>query len=706
LYRDWNKYKRKEGWVSKFHLINFIVEDLVMKARIVWFAIILCMFGLVARAAVVVTTEVGQGADTYLTNDSQQAPTANFSAEERIRAFRQLANTRSKTGFIRFDLSGIDGDLEGAFITFDATYVKGGEKSVTVYGLVDGPMDIWNESTITYNTAPCMVPNPPTTLGNYQFVANTTTQLGTLTTPAAPADPITYPITFSSNPTALPLKDFLSKDTNGLVTLIFIGGDNEVEVASKEHATFNPPTLTFPNAYAVRRASSPVPANNAKIIISDYQTLSWTNPEPNLPQGIITCDVYFGETEPNALLPNYGLTLLASGVTGNSVPMPQLQPYKTYYWVVNTNDTSRQPSYVQGKVWTFNTNNSAPVVNAGADQFAWLTRTIVDTTTESDTYLRDATVYGGLEYMDVRGGSVDHASYLRFNLSELAALGPGTVKDVTLTLRKVAGTRNDTINNARFSLHGLNNVPSNTPQNWSEATLTENGAVAAGQEWNGAVPMTTAITNGWITDLDDNVPGISEVIASDVVTITGPALEAFIQSRVQDGGLVTFIIACEDSNDRGYGIATKENSNPAYRPRLQLTYLLEGATGNGDAVVTLSGTVTDDGLPSGQVTVLWAQVSGPAGSQPVIINPADQLQTTVTLPDAGWYEFQLEANDTELTGSDNVRVYVGINPCDAAHQVPGYTRLLSDLNDDCFVNLKDVALLAAQWLNCTSLDCP
>ncbi|MEJ5259818.1 MAG: hypothetical protein WHS88_06475 [Anaerohalosphaeraceae bacterium] len=687
-----------------------------MKARIVWFAIILCMFGLVARAEVVVTTEFGQGADTYLTNDSQQGPTVNVAGEERIRAFRQLANTRSKTGFIRFDLSGIDGDLEGAFITFDATYLKGGEKSVTVYGLIDGPMDIWNESTITYNTAPCMVPNPPTTLGNYQFADGTVVQLGTLTTPSAPADPITYPVAFSSNPTALPLKDFLSKDTNGLVTLIFIGGDNEVEVASKEHATFNPPMLTLPNAYAVRRASNPVPANNVKVTIGQYSTLSWTNPEPNLPEGQITCDVYFGETEPNALLPHYGLTLLASGVTGNSVPMPQLAPYKTYYWVVDTYDTSRTPEYVQGKVWTFNTNNSAPVVNAGPDQFVWLTRTIVDTTSEADTYIRDNVVRGSYEFMDIRGGSVDFVGYLRFNLSELKALGPGTIKNATLTLTVSGGaSRNDAVTNARFALQGLNNVAGNTPQNWSEAALTKTGEVIPGAEWDGAAPLTNAIASGRVTDLDDNVAGISEVITpaggnaanpGTKIAISGAALEAFLQSRLEDNGLVTFIITNDDGNDRGYGLGTKENQNPDYRPRLQLTYLLEGATGSGDAVVTLVGTVTDDGLPSGQITVQWTQVSGPEGAEPVVIDPDDQLETTVTLASAGWYEFQLEASDGELSSTDNVRVYVGIDPCDAAHQVPGYTRLISDLNDDCFVNLKDVAILASQWLNCSSLDCP
>jgi hypothetical protein len=542
------------------------------------------------------------------------------------------------------------------FITFDATYLKGGDKSVTVYGLLDGAADFWDESTITYNTAACMVPNPPTTLGNYELVKELVVQLGTLTTPGVP-DPLEYPVGFSSNPSALPLKDFLTRDTNGVVTFIFIGGDNEVEVASKEHATFNPPTLTLPNCYAVRRASNPVPANNIKVMFGEYDTLSWTNPEPNLPEGVITCDVYFGDTEPNVLLPHYGLPLLAAGISGNSVPMPALSTYKTYYWMVDTYDTSRDPEYVQGKVWSFNTNNSAPIANAGPDQYVWLTKTVIDTTSDADTSLRDANPDGANTYMDVRGGSVDRVGYLRFDLSELSSLGPGTLQNASLTLYKVAGSRNDTINNGRFSLHGLNNVAGNTPQNWSEATLTRTGAVIPGQEWNGTVPMTNAITNGWITDLDDDVPGISEVIENDVVTITGSALEAFLQSRISDGGLATFIIACEDSNDRGYGIATKENATPSLRPRLQLTYVQDGESG--DAVVTLSGSYTDDGLPNGTETVQWTQVSGP---ETVTIDPADVLETQVILGTVGTYVFQLEVSDTELSVTDTVQVYVGYNP--------------------------------------------
>jgi hypothetical protein len=194
------------------------------------------------KALTVVTTEDGNGADTYLTNDSQQGPDTNTSAEVRMRAFRQLADTRSKTGYMRFDLTGAaEADLTGSYLTFEATYLKGAAKVVQVYGLIDEGGDLWDESTITYNTAPGML---PATLGNYALDTTKVTLLGTITTPAVPS-PAVYPVTFSSNPTDLPLTNFLSADTNKLVTFIFIGTNNEGEIASKEHETFMAPTLTL-----------------------------------------------------------------------------------------------------------------------------------------------------------------------------------------------------------------------------------------------------------------------------------------------------------------------------------------------------------------------------------------------------------------------------------------------------------------------------
>jgi hypothetical protein len=193
-----------------------------------------------AQAVTVIATEDGNGADTYLTNDGQQGPDTNTSAEVRMRAFRQLADTRSKTGYIRFDLTGAaEADLTGSYLTFEATFLKGSAKVVDVYGLTDGDGDSRDESTITYNTAPGML---PAALGNYALDLTMVTLLGTITTPAA-GDP--YPVRFSSNPTDLPLASFLGADTNRLVTFLFIGTNNESEIASKEHETFMAPTLTL-----------------------------------------------------------------------------------------------------------------------------------------------------------------------------------------------------------------------------------------------------------------------------------------------------------------------------------------------------------------------------------------------------------------------------------------------------------------------------
>ena len=73
--------------------------------------------------------------------------------------------------------------------------------------------------------------------------------------------------------------------------------------------------------------------------------------------------------------------------------------------------------------------------------------------------------------------------------------------------------------------------------------------------------------------------------------------------------------------------------------------------------VTLSGTVTDDGLPNppGAVTVGWSQISGLAG---VTFANAAVASTTATFPGAGTYVLRLTANDGALTATDEVTVTV------------------------------------------------
>ena len=72
--------------------------------------------------------------------------------------------------------------------------------------------------------------------------------------------------------------------------------------------------------------------------------------------------------------------------------------------------------------------------------------------------------------------------------------------------------------------------------------------------------------------------------------------------------------------------------------------------------MTLTGTVSDDGLPPGSIlTISWTQVDGPAA---VEFGSPDQSQTTALFSVAGDYVLRLTASDGEFTVSDDVNVQV------------------------------------------------
>lgn len=181
---------------------------------------------------------------------------------------------------------------------------------------------------------------------------------------------------------------------------------------------------------------------------------------------------------------------------------------------------------------------------------------------DADTYVisNDTTAHGDAVYMYLQD-TANGVAYLRFNLAEINV---SSVQNATLTLYTSGGApRNDNVVAARFVLHGLNNVPGNTPQDWSEATLTS-ATVGAEYTTNGGEPLVN------VTDLDDTTAGITETITRvgtnyyDVggisITVTGDPLVQFLQSRVEDNGLVTFVIDFPNSTTgRGFGIASKEN---------------------------------------------------------------------------------------------------------------------------------------------------
>ena len=73
------------------------------------------------------------------------------------------------------------------------------------------------------------------------------------------------------------------------------------------------------------------------------------------------------------------------------------------------------------------------------------------------------------------------------------------------------------------------------------------------------------------------------------------------------------------------------------------------------ATATLSGTATDDGLPSNRLAIAWSSVSGPGA---VAFANATSLVTTASFSTSGVYVLRLTANDTVLSASDDLQITV------------------------------------------------
>ena len=75
------------------------------------------------------------------------------------------------------------------------------------------------------------------------------------------------------------------------------------------------------------------------------------------------------------------------------------------------------------------------------------------------------------------------------------------------------------------------------------------------------------------------------------------------------------------------------------------------------AAASLSGTVTDDGLPNppATVTTTWSKVSGPGT---VTFGNASAKVTTATFSVSGSYTLRLTASDSALSASDDIVVTV------------------------------------------------
>ncbi len=204
------------------------------------------------------------------------------------------------------------------------------------------------------------------------------------------------------------------------------------------------------------------------------------------------------------------------------------------------------------------------------------------------------------------------------------------------------------------------------------ATPPTNAAptVSAGLDRGITLPVTASLDG---TVMDDGLPTGASVTTT--------------WSKVSGPGIVTFANAAAVDTSANFSAAGTyvlrlTASDTALSASDEVTVIVTGAVVNAppnvnagpDGAVTLpasaslTGTVSDDGLPSGSViTTTWTKVSGPGT---VTFGSAAAVDTTATFSVAGTYVLTLTVSDGSLNANDTVTITVASTPA------PGVTRTI------------------------------
>lgn len=196
----------------------------------------------------------------------------------------------------------------------------------------------------------------------------------------------------------------------------------------------------------------------------------------------------------------------------------------------------------------------------------------------NDTWIRDGFSHASNGTDGVLDMRFSFTPYIQFDLS---GLNIDQISSATLTVHKVASARNDTIVNGRFAVHGLPSQAGNTLQNWDELADFDPTDATNGLDFRNVGADHTLNTGNGVNlanvinlDAEDGA-NVTEVTnnTTGVATLTGQDLVNFLNSRVDDNGLVTFIFGIEGVNTgQGWGYASKENADANLHPQLDLEF--------------------------------------------------------------------------------------------------------------------------------------
>ncbi len=181
--------------------------------------------------------------------------------------------------------------------------------------------------------------------------------------------------------------------------------------------------------------------------------------------------------------------------------------------------------------------------------------------------------------------------------------------------------------------------------------------VNAGVDQTIALAANSALSG---TATDDGLPNPPSTLTTTWSQVSGPGVVTFGSPSAQSttaafsvaGTYVLRLTASDGALSKADELTVTVNPRPNQPPVVnagpdQAMTLLGSAT--------LSGTATDDGLPTGALTTTWSQVSGPGGV--TFGNPAAR-STTATFSVAGTYVLRLTASDGALSSADELTMTV------------------------------------------------
>ena len=201
-----------------------------------------------------------------------------------------------------------------------------------------------------------------------------------------------------------------------------------------------------------------------------------------------------------------------------------------------------------------------------------------------------------------------------------------------------------------------------SPSGTGPAESTQSGTnlapvVNAGSDDSGTSPSSVITLDGTVTD--DGEPNPPAAVTTTWSKFSGPGTVTFGSSSsvdttatFNDSGVYILRLTADDSDKSSYDevVITIDHTAPSVNA---------GSDDSGtspSSVISLDGTVSDDGYPStGSLTQTWSKVSGPGT---VTFGNSSAVDTTATFNDVGTYELMLTADDGDKLDSDTVVIFI------------------------------------------------